>query len=254
MHRKLLWALLLFLLVTGFSFGQEEFESVVEAAKEAYEAGEPAEAEELYQEAISLDEENAALYYNLGNIYYDTKRYGEAIAAYENSIDRGADDLRVYYNLGNSYYEQGNFDAALDAYQNGREVGVGEGPNGQLTVNTAKTLRQLDREQEARGLLQEYLTDSPGDALGWFHLGNIAYDGGAYEEAATYYSRAAENQSGFTRAEFNLGNTLYQLGSYREAAAAFSAVVSREPENRDALYNLGLSYLSLAETLRNEEE
>lgn len=257
MQRRVLLVVLMalmVLLVSGYSFGQEEFESLVEEAKQAYEAGNLTGAEELYREAISLDEQNAALYYNLGNLYYDMGQYGEAIAAYENSISRGAEDLRVYYNLGNAYYEHGNFDAALEAYREARSVGEGEGPDGQLTVNTAKALLQLDRSGEARSLLEGYLSQNSGDALGWFHLGNIAYDEGALEEAAAHYSQAAENRQGFTRAEFNLGNTLYRLGSYREAAAAFGAVVSREPENRDAIYNLGLSYLSLAETLTEEEE
>lgn len=254
MQRTLLLAALTAIFLGGYSFGQEEFEAVVEEAKQAYEAGNLSAAEELYREAISLDEQNAALYYNLGNVYYDIGSYGEAIAAYENSIDRGAEDLRVYYNLGNAYYQHGNFDAALAAYRDARKAEEGEGPDGRLTVNTAKALLQLDRPAEARSLLEEQLSRSSGDALAWFHLGNIAYDEGAYEEAASHYARAAENGDAFTRAEFNLGNTLYRLGSYREAAAAFDAVVSREPENRDAIYNLGLSYISLAETLANEEE
>lgn len=243
------------LLLGGFLMAQEEdFQAIVDEAQEAYRGGNLERAEELYREALAMDEENAALYYNLGNVYYDRGSYGEAIAAYENSLERGGEDLRVYYNLGNAYYEGGNFDAALAAYRDAREAGEGEGPDGQLTVNTAKTLRQLGRDQEARELLKGYLSENSGDALGWFHLGNIAYDAGEYEAAASHFSGAVEQQQGFTRAQFNLGNTLYRLGSYREAAEAFEAVLSREPDNQDAIYNLGLSYISLSESLAGEEE
>jgi tetratricopeptide (TPR) repeat protein len=245
----------MFLLFVGAAGAQEEeFEALVDRAQQAYQAGNLPEAEELYRQAISLDDQNAALYYNLGNVYYDMGSYGEAIAAYDKSVELGGDDLRVYYNLGNAYYRRGNFDAALAAYEDAREAGEGEGPDGQLSVNTAKTLRQLGRDQEARALLEDYLGQNSGDALGWFHLGNIVYDAGEYEQAASHFSRAVESREGFIRAQFNLGNTLYRLGSFREAAAAFEAVVSGEPDNADAIYNLGLSYLSLAERLREEEE
>lgn len=255
MQRRIPVLVVILLLLGGFLVAQEEeFQAVVDEARQAYREGNLEGAETLYREAISMDEENAALYYNLGNVYYDMGSYREAIAAYQDSLERGAEDLRVYYNLGNAYYEGGNFDAALDAYRDARAAGEGEGPDGQLTVNTAKTLRQLERDEEARELLRGYLAQNSGDALGWFHLGNITYDAGEYEAAASHFSRAVELRQGFTRAQFNLGNALYRLGSYREAAGAFEAVLSREPDNRDAIYNLGLSYISLAETLANEEE
>ncbi|MFW6338466.1 MAG: tetratricopeptide repeat protein, partial [Alkalispirochaetaceae bacterium] len=78
MQRRVLLVVLAGLVLSTHSFAQEDFESLVEEAKQAYEGGNLEEAEELYREAISLDDENAALYYNLGNLYYDMERFGEA--------------------------------------------------------------------------------------------------------------------------------------------------------------------------------
>lgn len=236
-------------------YGQEDgFQQLVNEAQSAYDSGSYQEAVELYREAIDLDEENAALYYNLGNVYYDMGSYAEAVTAYENSLDRGASDLRVYYNLGNAYYRQGDMEAALAAYEDAQAAGEGEGPDGQLTVNQARTLMQLDRMEEARGLLEGYVEENGEDRNAWFHLGNIAYDQGDLESAAAHYSRATEIDPAFTRGHFNLGNALYRIGAYDQAAEAFEQVLEAEPENSDAMYNLGLSYIALADSLPSEGE
>lgn len=234
--------------------GAPSFEQLVERAGAAYEEGAYARAEQLYRSALEEDPENAAIYYNLGNIYYDRREYGRAIAAYENAVDAGGDDLRLHYNLGNAYYENQNFDAALESYRRARAAGDGEGPDGALTVNTAKTLMQLDQQEEARTLLAAFLEENPQASRAAFQLGNILYDAGEYEGAAVRFARAVELEPELVRGYFNLGNALYRLEEYREAADAFSRVVERRPEDRDALYNLGLSYISLAERLGTPEE
>lgn len=230
------------------------FETTIEAAAEAYEEGDLAEAEELYRTALEEDPENAAIYYNLGNIHYDRGEYGRAIAAYENAVDRGGRDLRLFYNLGNAYYGHGNFDAALEAYRDARAAGDGEGSDGALTVNSAKTLLQLGRTAEARELLQGQVEENSEDSRGWFYLGNIAYEGEDYEAAAGHFRRAVELEAGLIQGHFNLGNTLFRLEEYRGAAEAFNEVVSRRPNDTDAIYNLGLSYIRLAENLSSSEE
>lgn len=238
----------------GSADDRRSFEELVEAAGNAYDGGEYGRAEELYQAALEQDPENAAIYYNLGNIYYDRGEYGRAVAAYENSVDAGGEDLRLHYNLGNAYYENENFDAALNAYREARDAGEGEGPDGALTINTAKSLMQLDRRDEAKALLQDFLEENPDASRAAFQLGNILYDEEAYQEAAARFALAVELEPELLRGYFNLGNTLFRLGEYRRAAEAFSQVVSRRPDDRDALYNLGLSYIGLAESLGSPEE
>jgi tetratricopeptide (TPR) repeat protein len=49
-------------------------------------AGDPVEAEALYEKAIRIDPDCFESYFNLGNIQHDLNRYTEAVSAYRDAL------------------------------------------------------------------------------------------------------------------------------------------------------------------------
>ena len=59
---------------------------------------------------------------NMGNIYYDQKKYPQAIKEYRMALDQintqGKDlRFRVFRNIGNAFVKLGQFQDAIDAYE-----------------------------------------------------------------------------------------------------------------------------------------
>ena len=65
---------------------------------------------------ISLAEEKSAAdqqAVHAANQLYETRNYGAAIMVYEELITQGVDDAAVFYNLGNAYYQSGELGRAV---------------------------------------------------------------------------------------------------------------------------------------------
>ncbi len=64
-----------------------------------------------------------------------------------------------------------------------------------------------------------------------YHVGYGFFVAGDYEEAATHFRKATEENPSFAEAFMNLGTSLYQLERYKEAMAAY--------ETADSLFRIG---------------
>lgn len=76
--------------------------------------------EKRYEEGIALLSnvlkhgiEQAQIYFRLGNIYYDAKKYEHAEYAYRRAIDYDALHVNAHYNLGVVYRKLGRIDESL---------------------------------------------------------------------------------------------------------------------------------------------
>lgn len=56
------------------------------------------------------------------NALYSNGRYAEAIRAYETLVDQGVDDAALYYNLGNAYYQSGDLGHAILNYRRAEQL------------------------------------------------------------------------------------------------------------------------------------
>jgi tetratricopeptide (TPR) repeat protein len=86
----------------------------------ALERAEELRRERRYEEGIALlaqvlqhGIEQAQIYYRLGNIYYDAKKYEHAEYAYRRAIDHDPLHINAHYNLGVVYRRQGRIEESL---------------------------------------------------------------------------------------------------------------------------------------------
>ncbi|MGH9407846.1 MAG: tetratricopeptide repeat protein, partial [Vicinamibacterales bacterium] len=75
----------------------------------------PAKAEPVYKEIISLDPSDTTNYLQLAKLYEDAGRYDEAEAQYNKALAVKADDPAVLEAVAGFYNRQGEFDKTIDA-------------------------------------------------------------------------------------------------------------------------------------------
>ena len=62
--------------------------------------GEIVQAEKFFQRALTIDDTNGAIYYNLANVYYNQGRFNEAIKLYQKSLKYHMDMVDCNYMIG----------------------------------------------------------------------------------------------------------------------------------------------------------
>jgi len=69
------------------------------------------------QQAIALDPNNPQQYIDFGGVYYQLGQYDDAIRQFEFAISLKNDYANAYYNLGHALEMKGDFTSAMTAYQ-----------------------------------------------------------------------------------------------------------------------------------------
>src|SRR4029078_3399199 len=88
----------------------------------AYSSGEFVKAQSFYEQSIALDggKKFPEAIFNLGNTFFQQKKYGEAAKQYQTFIAKspeGASKEQAWYNIGNSYFAAKNYESAMEAYK-----------------------------------------------------------------------------------------------------------------------------------------
>jgi len=92
------------------------------------------QAESASQTGAVIEEENAHLWNELGNIYFNTGAYAEAINAFEKAIELDRSYGWSYNNLAALYSHQGRYKDAIPLYKKGLQF-LGESKDKALLWN-----------------------------------------------------------------------------------------------------------------------
>lgn len=84
-----------------------------ELGQELAKTGHKEQAIQSYKQAIQLDPDMSAAYTQLGTVYTDMGNYPEAMRAYEHVVRLNPDDPAAHYGLGVAYSETGERDKAI---------------------------------------------------------------------------------------------------------------------------------------------
>ena len=82
------------------------------------------EAQATAQRALSLDPDNGAAHFNLGNALYALGQYEEAEASYRQSIALSPESRRAHKNLGGALLALEQYDNALNSFERALELGA----------------------------------------------------------------------------------------------------------------------------------
>ncbi len=233
---------------------------------------------DIYRETIDKAPGFVELYINLGNVYYELKRYDDAICEYRMAIWLDSLNLDAYNCLCRLYEEQKDFDNAIDickklielqphaadyhcrlaqyCYLKGDidsaveqyQTAVTLNPNPKWTSVVAQTLGFIFQENiknfdAAISSYQNAYNLNPNDIDIYLNLGNVFFEKGSYDNALIVYRKALESSPHNARLHCNLGYLYWGKGNVEEAIKEYEKAIKYDDTYDIAYNNLGVIYL-----------
>ncbi len=112
------------------------------------------------QQAIALDPKNPQAYLDLGGIYYQLGMFDEAIRQFQTSISLKNDYANAYYNLGHALEMKGNNTEALAAYQIVKTLVVDNKENTKKITEEIQALQNKVNQQASQDSAPQNATSS----------------------------------------------------------------------------------------------
>jgi tetratricopeptide (TPR) repeat protein len=203
----------------------------VAMARTAYANREWDAAAAYWQAEVDDKPETAYGHYMLGLSLWKGGRLNDAELALTTAGELNPKSVKTFINLSRVLNERGDYEAALEAAETARLV---EPEHPQALYLQARSLRNLERIDDAVAALEQALAFDPGYGHAWNLLGLIDIHRGRASEAAVSLRNAAALEPRIAYIHSNLGRALELSGMYAEAAEAFRAALDVDPEHATA--------------------
>ena len=241
-----------------------------------YDAGEYDDAITDYNQAIDLDSNIAAAYYNRGVAYTKLGKYAEAIADYDQAITLDPQDAAAYNNRGIAYRNLGKYAEAIAdctqaialdpkyavAYSNRGDANNHLGKYAEAIADCTQAITldskyagaynnrgiaygNLGKYTEAIADYTQAIVLDPKYAVAYCNRGDANNHLGKYAEAIADCTQAITLDSKYAGAYNNRGNAHAKLGKYAEAIADYDQAIALDPKYAAAYNNRGYAYANL---------
>jgi superkiller protein 3 len=141
------------------------------------------------------------------------------------------EDANVYYELGNTYYEQTQPDDARRSYEKALTLDPQLNP---ARVNLAMLLAESDESDSAKILLKKAIEINPNDAKAYTNLGVVYYTEMNIDAAVKQFTRALEIEPGNLEAHYNLGLAFAESGLLVEAITEWRRILELDETSETA--------------------
>lgn len=195
-----------------------------------------------FDEAIRLDENNAAAYGKLAAVY-DRKGVNEKAAFdYEKAVTLDKELVSLYGPLGLVYIEMGEIAKAEDAIHRA-DLGAVD------TVET-RNLRALilfkkNMNAESLAAFDKALQLDGRNVMANYYRGQVYARLEEPSDTIAAYKKTLDIEPGFAPASYDLGVAYYNSGDYNNAAGAYQQAIKNDPGNSQARVNLASTYRQL---------
>lgn len=156
------------------------------------------------------------------------------------------DDYYACFQMARTLSNLRDFDSAIEHASAVVASEQARGENPQIWAHAhfllARAFERLARPSEAERILEHLLDARPGDGLGHYYRGRLAYGFNDHETAAKHFSQALaldldkpfvdlDPEKTLFLAEYYLGRSLESLGRIAEAVEALERAARRQPGN-----------------------
>lgn len=183
------------------------------------------EAIECHKRALSLNQDLAMAWNNLGNVYRITNDDTRAKECFSLALDLENNNIYAALQLRDLYYSQNKFSIALQ-YQ-----------KLSLAIDKEKAIN-WENEIEC---FKATLDKTPENAGAWYGLGNAYIRNKDLESALVCYKNSVENNLNFAEGWFNLGLTHGRLNHHNDAINAFNKALEINPNYLKAKHALAIA-------------
>jgi len=201
----------------------------------AVQAGNMERAIQLTRKAIEIDPDIANFHYNLGIMLKKQGRLAEAAASYRQAIALKPDFDNALYNLGNALQTDGQFDEAITCY---RQVVAIRPGHAEAYNNLGILLKEAGRFDEANFYFRQAISSAPDFAEAHSNLGLLLQEMRQLDEAESCQRRALVLKPDLTEAHYNLGIILKKKGQFDEAIECYRKALALEPDACEVLLSL----------------
>jgi len=175
-------------------------------------------------------------YLHQGNQLLQQGYYADAVLAYNQAISLNPNQAEAWYNRGNALGCLQQYSEALAAYQ--RAIAL-QPERADFWVNRGHILVRLQQHSEAIASYDKAIALQPNNSEYWQHKGSLLARLQKYAEALTAYEKAsllAPEKYEFWHLK---GNLLAKLQQTEQAAIAYKQAVTIDPKKYESWYNLG---------------
>jgi predicted TPR repeat methyltransferase len=192
-------------------------------------------AVELIRRSIAIDPNRAEAHHNLGDALRSQAKLDEAIASYARAAELRPDWPEARGALGNALRERGDIDHAVEELKKVVQLNPASAPG---FLSLGKALHQQGKRGKAIAAFATAAQLKPDWPDAHDNLGNAFWDEQRLDEAIFAYSRAIELDPGHVSANWSMGKILSRLGKTDESLACFRRAVDFNPDNPKAHYFL----------------
>jgi len=205
----------------------------------AYQKNDPQLAEQLILEAIAINPEAAAYYYNLGEACRAQRRYHKAGKAYLECIKRQPDYPNIYRRLGLLQHHCGKLDEAFSSYRKA----LRQNQTDPVTLNNfGLLLLDLNKPEQAREAFSQALCINPQYGEACHNLAITFTQQNLHKQALTCYRRTlnlAPDLPGVRRHYIRLLQNLCAWPEFEETLAELTRLTKhKQPLEESPFLNL----------------
>ncbi len=195
------------------------------------------EALQVFDKAVQLKPDAAALWKFLGNVLVKLDRRDQAVLSFQHVLKLDPRDRDAAYNCGALLLQQGRWDEALSCFN----------LCDQLQPDQAPTLQKRTLALCGLARFEQALADSkrahaldPANAEICNKAGTILQSLGRNEEALSWFDRSLENRPNHVETLNNKAYSFIELRRFDEAFAVYDRSKTIDPDNAATDWNLAL--------------
>lgn len=210
--------------------------SLLAEALRLHQSGALGQAQGLYEQILSIDENHSDALHLAGVAQYQSGHYDEAERRIRRAIERNDQAASYHANLGLVLEAKKQREAAQREYLRAIQLQSGYA---EAYLNLGNLFLAEGRVDDAIEVLKKLLSLYPSYAEGHNSLGCAYKMQGKLTLAANHFRQSLGLQPANMHAHCNLGDVLRQLGALKEAIVCFYHVLRLQPNSVEALNQIG---------------
>jgi len=179
--------------------------------------------QDAYHRIIALNPESAEAHVLMGEALDEMKDSVGAIREFRDAAAADPKEPNVHFGLGYLLWTKGQYAEAVQQFQ----AEIGNNPlHLQAMLYLADSNMQMNRMDEARPLLEKFVSIDPDNAMGHLDLGIVYADDGRKPDALRELQTAAKLEPSNVNAHWRLGRLYRSMGQALDAKAEFDKASS----------------------------
>jgi len=192
-----------------------------------------------YEQALSIDPDDASTYYNLAVVQMRLGRRAEAIEAFRRALSLDPEHRDSHFNLGVALSKEGRFAEASDHFEKAYSIDT---EDDESHLEWAVSLYELGQNDRAERELKSILEADPDNSRAHLYLGAVLAERGLGSGARAQLERALElldESEERAQATLLLAIEAEREGRDRDAVSLYREVLRLDPELEQVLGALG---------------